>query len=396
MALPPTLASRLESLREHVASGVPCWGDRATAIPVSRYTSADWWRAETQGIFRRLPLVAAHASEIAPGQVLAHDDAGVPLLLTRDADGRVRAFLNVCRHRGMRLAEAGDAQPRASLVCPYHGWTYRLDGCLRHVPHAGAFDPCPEGARDLVTLPCEERHGLVWVVADPQGTLDLDSHLAGLGDELDFLEVASQRLFRTIRADYPANWKLVIDAFLEPYHIRMLHRDTIYPFFTDGITQAQRFGAHISSLVARREAAEWAARPFEPPPADLDTLRRLASPTQVIFPNTVTIFHPDYLSLITVHPTAPDALRWTHRMLIPADRSTPDWTPHWEKSFRLIEQGVFEKEDIRCAVDIQKGLASGANTHLTAGRMELALAWFHDSVAGHIDSFLPQGNEEMP
>ena len=67
--------------------------------------------------------------------------------------------------------------------------------------------------------------------------------------------------------------------------------------------------------------------------------------------------------------------------LIPADRATPDWTPHWEKTFRLIEEGVFQKEDIACAIGIQRGLKSGANEHLTAGRAEQALGWFHDDVA---------------
>ena len=101
----------------------------------------------------------------------------------------------------------------------------------------------------------------------------------------------------------------------------------------------------------------------------------------MIFPNVVTIFHPDYLSLITLYPVGPETLSWTHRMLVPADRTTPDWTPHWEKTFALIEQGVFEKEDIACAVAIQRGLKSGANRHLTAGRAEQGVGWFHAEVA---------------
>jgi len=74
-------------------------------------------------------------------------------------------------------------------------------------------------------------------------------------------------------------------------------------------------------------------------------------------------------------------MRWIHRMLIPPHKSAPDWIPHWEKTFRLIEEGVFQKEDIACAIGIQQGLASGANTHLTAGRAEAALGWFHADVA---------------
>ena len=384
MSLPATTASQLERIRVQLTTRTPQWGEREAQIPVARYVSPQVWQAEIEGLFRTLPLIAAHGSELAPGQVLAHDGFGVPLLLTRDAQGQAHCFLNVCRHRGMRLVEAtGAAQPRASLVCPYHGWTYQLGGALRHMPHAQAFDACPPGARDLAALPCAERHGLIWVVPNAGGAIDLDAFLGGLNDELPLYAIAQLRVFRTIEAEYPANWKLIVDAFHEPYHIRVLHKDTIYPFFTDGITAAERFGPHISSLVARRAAQDWADSSAAAP-AGQDDLRQLVTPSQVIFPNTITIFHPDYLSLITLYPSGPQTLRWTHRMLIPHGKATPDWAPHWEKTFRLIEQGVFQKEDIHCAVAIQKGFASGANAHVTAGRVEQALAWFHDSVRERI------------
>jgi len=233
-------------------------------------------------------------------------------------------------------------------------------------------------------VPCAERHGLIWVVPDAQGSLNLDDYLGGLNNELPFFGIDKLQHFRTVEAEYPANWKLIIDAFLESYHIRVLHQNTIYPFFADGITSAERFGPHIHSLVARKAAQEWAAQPgTQPgsePPSNIEDLSRLVTTSQVIFPNTVTIFHPDYLSLITVVPTGAETLRWTHRMLIPVAKATPDWTPHWEKTFRLIEQGVFQKEDIHCAVGIQHGFKTGANRHVTVGRAEQGLAWFHERV----------------
>ena len=384
LSLPAVTATLLERLRVQLAGGRPDWKDSGAPeahIPVGRYFSPEVWQAELHGLFRPLPLIAAHSSELAPGQVLAHDGFDVPLLLSRDADGRVRCFLNVCRHRGMRLVQAAEgADTRNSVVCPYHGWTYRLDGQLRHMLHADSFDSCPKGARDLVPVPCAERHGLIFLVYDAGGSIDLDGFLEGLDAELPFFGIDQLRHFRTVEAEYPANWKLIIDAFLESYHIRVLHQDTIYPYFSDGVTSAACFGPHIHSLVARRAAQEWATEPGSEPPATLDAMSRLATTSQVIFPNTVTIFHPDYLSLITVYPTGAETLRWTHRMLIPAAKATPDWTPHWEKTFRLIEQGVFQKEDIHCAIGIQRGLKTGANRHVTAGRIEQGLAWFHEQV----------------
>ena len=385
MPLPPCTASELERIRAQTQAGRLEWQDSTepeTHIPVESYLSESVRDAEVERLFRPLPLIAAHASELAPGQVLAHDDYGIPLLLTRDADGRFRAFLNVCRHRGMRLVAATEeAEPRASVVCPYHGWAYRLDGALRHRLHAEAFDDCSAADSGLVALPAEERHGLLWVVPKPGATIDVAAWLSGLDGELPFFGVDRLVHFRTVRAEYPVNWKLIVDAFLEAYHIRVLHKETIYPFFADGLTAGDRLGPHVLSLVARRAGVEWAKDASSAAPEDMPGLCRLVTPSQVIFPNTITIFHPDYLSLVTLYPVAAGRLRWVHRMLIPAERATPDWTPHWEKTFRLIEEGVFQKEDIACAIGIQQGLASGANRHLVAGRAEQGLGWFHADVA---------------
>jgi len=388
MPLPPHTARQLAHIRAQVLSGRPAWQESEIGeahIAVESYCSEAVRDAEVERLFRPLPLIVGHASELAAGQVLAHDDVELPLLLTRDADGTFRAFLNVCRHRGMRLVEStGRAEPRAAVVCPYHGWTYRLDGALRHRLHAESFDTCGAAETGLVALPCEERHGLLWVLPTPGAPIDVAGWLGGLDAELPFYGIGGLVHFRTVRSEVPANWKLIVDAFLEAYHIRILHKATIYPFFADGLTGTERFGPHVQSLVARRAVEPWARQADSPEPADMATLCELVTPSHIVFPNTITIFHPDYLSLVTLYPVAAGTLRWVHRMLIPADRSTPDWAPHWEKTFRLIEEGVFQKEDIACAIGIQKGLASGANRHLTAGRAEQALGWFHASVAGRL------------
>lgn len=392
----------LERIRQQCATGRAEWQDctdAETSVAVERYTSVDIYQREIDKLFRGLPLIAAHGSELQAGQVLAHDGYGVPILLSRDKDGVVRAHLNVCRHRGTRLVESSTAIAKSSIVCPYHGWAYQLDGKLRHRLHAESFDKKECADEDLVALPCVERHGLIWVVPSSGSDFDklssnsLDEYLGELSAEMPFYEVAQLTHFRTIEAEYPANWKLIVDAFLESYHIRVLHKNTIAPFFTDGITAGGRFGSeqsgkpHIHSLVARRAAQAWSEQGDtslqKTMPQNIRELSELVTPSQVIFPNTITIFHPDYLSLITLYPTSVGTLRWTHKMLIPKDRADSTWVAHWEKTFNLIEKGVFQAEDIHTAVQIQKGFASGANTHLRLGRIEQAVSWFHDSVARH-------------
>jgi phenylpropionate dioxygenase-like ring-hydroxylating dioxygenase large terminal subunit len=407
--LPPHTAAMLARIRSQCASGRSEWQDckdPETTVAVDRYTSNEVCEQEISKLYRGLPLIAAHSSELQTGQVLAHDGYGVPMLLSRDKDGVVRAHLNVCRHRGTRLVESSTAIAKNSIVCPYHGWTYQLDGKLRHRLHAESFDKKECADEDLVALPCEERHGLIWVVPSPKRDFDklspngtespngldcsLDDYLGELNSEMPFYEIENLTHFRTIHAEYPANWKLIVDAFLESYHIRVLHKNTIAPFFTDGITAGETFGSeldgkpHIHSLVARRAAQEWSEDANAKQPTNIRELSELVTPSQVIFPNTITIFHPDYLSLITLYPTSAGTLRWTHKMLIPKAQSGSDWTPHWEKTFNLIERGVFQAEDIHTAINIQKGFASGANTILRLGRIEQAVAWFHASVAKHL------------
>jgi phenylpropionate dioxygenase-like ring-hydroxylating dioxygenase large terminal subunit len=276
-------------------------------------------------------------------------------------------------------SQPATARPCKSLVCPYHAWTYELDGRLRHRLHAEAFEGVDPATLNLVELPCSEADGLIFVKRTPGPAFSATEFLGGLGEHLQWLGLPKMKVFRKVDRVYAANWKLTVDAFLEGYHIRVLHRDTIYPFFADNYTVNIHAGPHQDSLVARRAAFE----AFETP-ADPDTLCKLATPTQFLFPNTFLIWHPDYVSLIGMFSPAPDSVRWVHTMLIPPERSGDDWTPHWEKTFRLIEETVFQREDIATAVAIQRGIASGTNAQMQLGRLEQEVVRFHRNVDGAI------------
>jgi phenylpropionate dioxygenase-like ring-hydroxylating dioxygenase large terminal subunit len=378
--VPATLADLIERLDRARLTGVRESGSEAGTVPASHYTDRAHWQREHDELFACWPVVAAHSSELPVGSALPWDALGVPVLLTRSGDGRARAFFNVCRHRGMALVSAdGSAPPGAkpckALVCPYHGWTYELEGRLRHRLHAESFDGVDEAGLNLVELPCAEAGGLIFVKKTPGPAFSASAFLQGLEAHLQWLGLCRMTLFRKVDKVYPANWKLTADAFLEGYHIRVLHRDTIYPFFADAYTVNLHVGPHQDSLVARRAAFQ----PFDPP-RDRQALCKLATPTQFLFPNTFLIWHPDYVSLIGMFSPSPDSVRWVHTMLIPPERSGPDWTAHWEKTFALIEQTVFQREDIATAVAIQRGLSSGANTVLHAGRLEHELVRFHRGI----------------
>lgn len=391
-ALPATLADLVQRLDRSRQTGVRELGAEVGTVAVGHYHDAAHWQREQDTLFARWPVVAAASAELPPGSALPFDALGVPIVLTRAADGRVRAFYNVCRHRGMALVacaqgEPAVAKPCKALVCPYHAWTYELDGRLRHRLHADTFDGIDPATLNLIELPCDEAGGLVFVMRTPGPAFSASAFLHGLDGHLNWLDLPRMRVFRKVDCTYAANWKLTVDAFLEGYHIRVLHRDTIYPFFADAYTVNHHAGPHQDSLVARRAAFEAFA-----PPTDRFALCKLATPTQLVFPNTFLIWHPDYVSLIGMFSPAVDRVRWVHTMLIPPERSGPDWTPHWEKTFRLIEQTVFQQEDIATAVATQRGFASGANAALHLGRLEDGVLRFHRHVdAALAATLLPAG-----
>ena len=395
--MPATLADLVHRLDQARLTGTREDGDQAGTVPTSHYTDPQHWQQEQASLFGQWPIVAAHSSELPAGSALPFDALGVPIVLTRAADGRARAFFNVCRHRGMALIgadgpEPAKARPCKALVCPYHAWTYELDGRLRHRLHAQSFDGIDPATLNLVELPCDEAGGLIFVKRTPGAAFSAEAFLQGLDTHLHWMGLPGMTVFRKVDRVYPANWKLTVDAFLEGYHIRVLHRDTIYPFFADAYIVNLHAGPHQDSLVARRTAFDAFA-----PPRDRYELCKLATPTQLVFPNTFLIWHPDYVSLIGMFSPAVDQIRWVHTMLIPTDRTGEDWTAHWEKSFRLIEQTVFQQEDIATAVAIQRGLSSGANTDFHLGRLEHEVLRFHRGVDDALGGTLvPAGNVRSP
>ncbi len=363
---PATLTRLAAQLAGDVARGTPQQGAPAQ-LAVGRYLDPQRLQAEL-ALMRRGPLILGHASELPRPGRLALERLGLPLLLSRDADGAVHGHYNVCRHRGMRLAEAGAAACR-NLVCPYHGWTYALDGRLSGVPHREAFEQLPQGLRPFPLL---ERHGLLWGWPELEGALppqDLDGWLGGIGAELEYFGLGEAGVFRRRETERRCNWKLVVEAFLESYHIRVLHRDTIQPFFLDACAVSETVGPHFRSAAARRSIAGRSG--------DAVDLRLDCTFTHHLFPNTVLIFHPDYCSLVTLWPLAPDRVLWSHALLVPQRDLNEAARPHWDKSFELIEDGVFQREDLHACEGIQAGLASGANASLHCGRLEYALGQLH-------------------
>ncbi len=342
------------------------------SLRVSDYIDPNHHRRELDTLFTSQPILVAHASQLAePGSFITLDVGDRPLLINRDRDGTLHAFLNVCRHRGARLVHAESGSARA-FRCPYHAWSYMDDGSLKFVPRAESFPDLDTSQHGLVELDVSVQAGFVWVIPGgrevPAGILgDIEEELRLFGLE--------DHVVRQSEIQRPAcNWKLVVDAFSEGYHLQSLHKDSICQFFEGDGAIFEKFGSHSRSVGARTDISK--ARQSDEANWDF---RAWTTPFYTLFPNTVLVFHPDWISRITVFPDGVDHCRVHHDMLVPYDADLS--ASYWDKTFALINDQVFAAEDIAACESIQSAARSGADQEWLTGGLETPVLWFHEACA---------------
>jgi glycine betaine catabolism A len=361
------------ALAEAIRDGMAKTSAGIRRVPASNYTAPDHFAREKSALFDRLPQVLCPSALLPePDMAVPHDGTGRPLLITRDGEDRVRVFLNVCKHRGTRLVEGGEVQCAKRLVCPYHAWSYRLDGSLMALPRPETFPGLNKADYGLTELPSCEAGGLIWFA--PQAGADFGD-ARRLGEDLSVFGLPEAHLFRRKTHRVRGNWKLIMDAFLESYHVTRLHAGTIGPFFKDGITAGDQIGPHQRSAVGRLE--EMASVDL----TDMATLRRVITFAYQLLPATVIVPSPDYVNVMVLMPQAHDLTLVEDFMLIPEVPQTQKAMAHWEKSWALLDGGVFAAEDFRAAELGQQGLETGALDHLTLGILEGGIARFDEIVA---------------
>lgn len=200
--------------------------ENGRTMPAAFYTDADWLALETERLFRREWLCVGRVEEAdRPGRYFTYTLAGEPLVIAHGRDGRIRALSNVCRHRGALVA-TGSGEGRR-LLCPYHHWAYELDGRLAAAPDMAERADFRLADCRLPEFPCETWLGFIFVNLDPEAA-PLKPRLADLEARMRPYHPEEMRLGFLGEEVWEANWKSLVENYMEGYHISPLHRATLH------------------------------------------------------------------------------------------------------------------------------------------------------------------------
>lgn len=371
--------AQLRQLLHYLDTSTTAMAESEYRNPVTDYTCPKQLTAERETLFRRHPLLMGLGNEIPePGDFLTDDFSGVPILVVRGEDGVARGFLNVCRHRGSRVAEGRGNSRR--FVCPYHAWTYGSDGQLLRIPHDAGFSGVDPACHGLTPVPVVEKYGLVWAMTSPGADFDIDEALEGAERDLGSFDLGRYSLYETRVIEQKMNWKLVVDTFLETYHIRVLHPVTLDWLLHSNIGAFEAFGRNSRSIYVRRSIEELR----ELPESHWDLIHHTTI-VYVLFPNTVFIVQQDHLEMWRVYPVGddPDRARMYVQLYTPEPALTDSEKRHWDRNMDLL-MAIVQEEDFPNGENIQQGFYSGAQEHVTYGRNEPALGHYHESIKRHL------------
>jgi phenylpropionate dioxygenase-like ring-hydroxylating dioxygenase large terminal subunit len=294
------LTRRRAELSDHVAR----WGEGTDQsrlvgpgrIDKSVYTDPERLACEREKLFRRTWLVADRVEVIPnPGDFLVWERIGQSVIIARLEDGSLSAFHNVCRHRGARIAAEGGHCDTGRLSCPFHGFNYDLRGNVVSVPERDSFDPAHlEGLR-AVPVAIDTWQGFIWLNFDPENCEPLDVFLGPLKDELGWYGMDEWKFYGGNSWTANANWKVVLEGFLEAWHTPTTHKATVRGGFDVPRSSFSLLDRHSMMVVPiTRNDIDSAPKPIEH--------RAIADCQYLAFPNTFANMFPDLGNLVSMYP----------------------------------------------------------------------------------------------
>ena len=363
----------IHQIFEAIDRGTPPMAAHYTRNDTAAYTSSERAAREREVLFRNHPIVAGFSSQIpSPGDYLTEDLAPAPILVVRNAPGELRAFINICRHRGAKLV-AGCGHTAKLFSCPYHAWSYDTDGRLVAIPDDYGFEGLDRAASGLVALPVAEKYGLIFVTPAPgdnnNQTINIDAMLAGLGNDIESYGIGSMAHQGTRVVRRRMNWKLMSDTFWEAYHIKVLHAQNVAPLFVKNLAMFDAFGRNTRYIGVRKSIEKLRDLPEE----KWDLIPHTTI-LMNLFPNTILVMQSDHAEIYRIFPDGMHVGESVATISILA----PEPSPKWSRTMDLL-LGVVD-QDFTLGEGIQHNFESGALGKVMYARYENALEHFHRSI----------------
>ena len=328
-------------------------------LPQRYFVSADVFAAEQERIFAQQWLCVGHQSQIAnPGDYFVLDAAGESLIVLRDQKAQVRAFYNVCRHRGTRLCEEKTGQFRETLQCPYHAWTYALDGRLVGAPHMDKVEGFDKANHSLHSVNLALWEGFIFVNLASAPT-PFEKVFAPIAGKFTHWNLPKLRSAKRIDYDVRANWKLIFENYSECYHCPLVHpalsKLTPYDAAENDLYEGPFLGGFMP--ITKGNSLTMSGNACALPVGDIKAEDHHRVYYYSIFPNMLLSMHPDYVMVHQIWPQSPDrSLIFCDWLFHPDAFARPDFRPHDAIEF----WDVTNRQDWGVCELSQQGIASRA------------------------------------
>ncbi len=328
--------------------------ERALAIPKSAYTSQVFLDAEIEHVFRREWICVGRTDQLAnPGDYLTYELAGEPVLVVRDAQGGLRAMSNVCLHRMSTLLEgAGNA---TTISCPYHGWTYSLDGSLRGAPGMALNEDFRKGEYCLPAIRCEDWLGWIMISLNPDAAHP-NEHYAEVAERIgDFDMTAYTNLFHETHV-WNTNWKVLAENFMESYHLPVCHAGTV-----GGVSKLEEMdcppGLSTFNYHYILKDASFKLAVAHPDNTRLTGDWRRTTILLAIYPCLLITLTPGYFWYLSLHPRGVDHVHITYGGgMSPDFMNDPEAEEMFQQAKVLLDN--VQLEDRGCTEAVYRGLCA--------------------------------------
>ena len=366
-------------------------------VPLASFITPAAFETERRAIFNRSWLLVAHAADLPQPGSFVRRELEVPrasLLLVHGEDGRIRAFHNICRHRGNAMVREPLGK-RSRLTCSFHGWTWSIDGSLRGVTDESQFPELDKNALGLLPVHCDTWNGLVFVNLDPDPTETLAAWMGGLAEGWDGHFERQHRL-SSHRFEMAANWNLGVNAFTEGYHTMYIHRNTAGDY-QGGASNPQRHRPFMQFMErhtlysapanpdhvlvpAEQVAYRWGRRLLPAACFDNDSLPPAVNPSRAahwlfdvieVFPNLVMLVGQHYRIEIRFLPLSADRTVVLNETFVYSPANLAERAS--QELFRSREREVV-REDLSLLEAQHAALATGVMPEVVLSRQEMALA----------------------